>query len=362
MLMGDMCCWVSFSTVSLNYLNMKIEKVALVVACYNEQPILKEKIQNCLALSYPEEKLDIVFVTDGSTDGSTDMLMQYPRLTVFHEPKRAGKRIAIERIMPMIDAPIIVLTDANSMLNSEALNEIVKHYHDPKVGAVAGEKKVLAIGTGAGEGLYWRYESFLKKVDSHLFSVVGAAGELFSFRKELFVPLPSQTIIEDFALSLSIVERGFKVAYEPNAWAEEKPSSNMAEEWKRKVRICAGGFREIVSYARLFNVIKYPWLSYLLISHRVLRWAVVPFILPLLLLATYFLANTDKMFQLFFALQIITYLLALVGVGLRHQTKLPFFIGIPFQFVMMNAAAYVGLVHYLRGVDHGVWKKIKRVE
>ncbi|MCA4896609.1 MAG: glycosyltransferase family 2 protein [Cytophagales bacterium] len=341
---------------------MNDEKIALVVACYNEESILTEKVKNCLALNYPKEKLDIVFVTDGSTDGSTDMLMQYPRLTVFHEPKRAGKRVAIERIMPMIDAPIIVLTDANSMLNSEALNEIVKHYHDPKVGAVAGEKKVMAMGAGVGEGFYWRYESFLKKVDSHLFSVVGAAGELFSFRKELFVPLPSQTIIEDFALSLSIVERGFKVVYEPNAWAEEKPSSNMAEEWKRKVRICAGGFREIVSYARLFNVIKYPWLSYLLISHRVLRWAVVPFILPLLFVVTYFLANNDKMFQLFFALQIMTYLLALVGVGLRHQTKLPFFIGIPFQFAMMNAAAYVGLVHYLRGVDHGVWKKIKRVE
>ncbi|MBI3219573.1 MAG: glycosyltransferase family 2 protein [Bacteroidetes bacterium] len=340
---------------------MNDKKIALVVACYNERSILTEKIQNCLALNYPKEKLDIVFVTDGSTDGTDEWLTQHERLTVFHEPKRAGKRAAIERIMPMIDAPIIVLTDANSMLNSEAINEIVKHYEDPKVGAVAGEKKVLAIGAGVGEGFYWRYESFLKKVDSNLFSVVGAAGELFSFRKELFVQLPPQTIIEDFALSLSIVERGYKVVYEPNAWAEEKPSSNMAEEWKRKVRICAGGFREIVSYARLLNVIKYPWLSYLLISHRVLRWAVVPFILPLLLVATYFLANSqDKMFQVFFALQLMTYLLALVGVWMRHRSKLPFFIGIPFQFVMMNAAAYVGLVHYYRGVDHGIWKKIKR--
>ncbi len=340
---------------------MSREKVALVIACYNERSILEEKVANCLALNYPKEKLDIVFVTDGSTDGSDEMLRQYDRLLVFHEPKRKGKRAAIERIMPLIGAPIIVLTDANSMLNSEALIEIVKHYQDPKVGAVAGEKKVIAMGAGVGEGIYWRYESLLKKADSHLFSVVGAAGELFSFRKELFVQLPSQTIIEDFALSLSIVERGYKVVYEPNAWAAEKPSSSMAEEWNRKVRICAGGFREIVNYARLFNAFKHPWLSYLLISHRVLRWAVVPFILPLLLLATYVLATTGNwMFQLFFVLQVATYILALSGVWLRHRSKLPFFIGIPFQFVMMNAAAYVGLVHYYRGVDHGIWKKIKR--
>ncbi|MCE2995978.1 MAG: glycosyltransferase family 2 protein [Flammeovirgaceae bacterium] len=340
---------------------MSSEKVALVIACYNERSILKEKIANSLALNYPNEKLDIVFVTDGSIDGSAEMLMQYDRLKVFHEPKRGGKRAAIERIMPMMDAPIIVLTDANSMLNSEAIQEIVKYYRNPSVGAVAGEKKVLAMGAGVGEGIYWRYESLLKKADSHLYSVVGAAGELFSFRKELFVQLPSQTIIEDFALSLSIVERGYKVVYEPNAWAAEKPSSSMAEEWKRKVRICAGGFREIVNYARLFNVFKYPWLGYLLISHRVLRWAVVPFILPLLLLVTYFLATTgDRTYQVFLVLQLTTYALAFAGMCMRHRSKLPFFIGVPFQFVMMNAAAYVGLVHYFRGVDHGIWKKIKR--
>ncbi len=340
---------------------MSNEKVALVVACYNERTILQEKVENSLALHYPKENLAIVFVTDGSNDGSEEWLAANPRLTVFHAPDRAGKRAAIERVMPLIDASIIVLTDANSMLNTDALQEIMKHYRDPKVGAVSGEKKVLAMGAGLGEGMYWRYESLLKKIDSDLFSVVGAAGELFSFRKELFIHLPPQTIIEDFALSLSIVERGYKVVYEPNAWAAEKPSSSMAEEWKRKVRICAGGFREIVSYARLFNPIRHPWLSYLLISHRVLRWAVVPFLLPLLLAATYWLAkNNGGVYQLIFGLQAVTYALALVGVGLRHRSKLPFYISVPFQFVMMNAAAYVGLVHYYRGVNHGVWKKIKR--
>jgi cellulose synthase/poly-beta-1,6-N-acetylglucosamine synthase-like glycosyltransferase len=342
---------------------MDYPQVTLLIAAYNEREILMEKVRNCYALNYMGDKLDIVFVTDGSTDGSNEMLYDLPLVRVFHLPTREGKLAAVNRAMDKIFSPIVVLTDANCLLNREALHNIVRHYEDPKVGAVSGEKKVLATGNsaGKGEGLYWKYESYLKKLDSELNTVVGAAGELFSFRRELFRKLPSNTIIEDFVMSMEIASKGYRVVYEPNAIAEERPSASLREEWKRKVRICAGGFQAIGLFSFLLRPANFNLLSFQFLSHRLMRWAVAPFLLPLIFILSAVQAfDGTLMFQCLFWPQVIVYTLALMGLRYTDQGQLPKIIGIPFQFVMMNAAAYAGLFRYWRGSQSAIWEKAKR--
>ncbi|MBS1565933.1 MAG: glycosyltransferase family 2 protein, partial [Bacteroidetes bacterium] len=261
--------------------------VALIVAAYNEEEYIEDKIKNTLALDYPEEKLHIYFVTDGSDDNTPAIVAGYPRIRLLHQPERNGKAAAVNRTMDIVQEPYVIMCDANTELNTACVREIIRHYTDPKVGAVAGEKKIYqpksAGAASAGEGLYWKYESFLKKQDSLLYSVVGAAGELFSIRTELYEPVERGAIIEDFMMSLRICMRGYVVRYAPEAYAVETASASIRDEQKRKIRICAGGFQSMIWLKGLLNIFKYGTLSFQYISHRVLRWSLCPLCLLLLL-------------------------------------------------------------------------------
>ncbi|MFZ4619976.1 MAG: glycosyltransferase family 2 protein [Bacteroidota bacterium] len=343
-------------------------QVTLLIAAYNEAECIRAKAVNTLELDYPSEKCDILFVTDGSTDGTEKLLREFmhdPRVRVLHDAERRGKLAAVERGMRYVPSPIVILTDANTLLNKDAVRNIVRHYADPNVGAVAGEKRIrkerMKDGSGAGEGLYWRYESALKRLDSELHSVVGAAGELFSFRKELYRAVPADSIIEDFHLSMCIAADGYRVVYEPNAFAEEEPSASFSEEMKRKIRICAGGFQSIVRLRSLMNIKRYGLLSFQYISHRVLRWAVTPFVLPVLFLLNAILSLDGNIFyQVIFAGQIVFYVSALVGYILEKFNRRSRIFIAPLYFTLMNIAAYAGLIRYLRGTQSAVWEKAQR--
>jgi biofilm PGA synthesis N-glycosyltransferase PgaC len=221
--------------------------VSLLIAAYNEESIIEEKIADCLALDYPAHLLQVVVVTDGSSDRTPDLVRASPSVTLLHRPERQGKMAAIKRALPYVQGEIIVFTDANTFLNKTAIRELVKHYTNPQVGAVAGEKRIRvdasADASAAGEGFYWKYESALKSWDYELYSNVGAAGELFSIRKDLYEPVEADTIIDDHMIAMRIAEKGFIIAYEPAAYAEEAASANVKEELKRKIRIAAGGIQ-----------------------------------------------------------------------------------------------------------------------
>lgn len=339
--------------------------VTLIIAAYNEAAFIPEKINNCLALDYPTDKLDIIFITDGSDDGSENSVKNFPRIIGMHEAERKGKTAAMNRAMKIVKTPIVIFCDANTLLNAAAIRNIVKHYEDEKTGGVAGEKKVMQVGnSGAAgtEGIYWKYESVLKRLDAALYTVVGAAGELFSVRTELYTPAAPGVILDDFIISLRVCQMGYRIAYAPDAYAMETPSAGIIEEHKRKVRISAGGFQSIVMLRALLNIFKYPLLSFQYISHRVLRWTLSPLSLPLLLIASAVLTlqGAGSWFQLVFIAQVLFYILAGIGFVLaKRDIKFkPCYI--PFYFVFMNVAIYEGFFRYIRKQQTALWEKARR--
>ncbi|SEW40697.1 Glycosyltransferase, catalytic subunit of cellulose synthase and poly-beta-1,6-N-acetylglucosamine synthase [Chitinophaga sp. YR573] len=339
--------------------------VTLIIAAYNEHAFIDQKIQNTLALDYPEQKLEIIFITDGSTDGSEKVVQNYPRITLLHEYERKGKTAAINRAMRIVRTPFVIFCDANTLLNTAAVKNIVKHYRDEKTGGVAGEKKVLTTdgdNAAATEGVYWKYESLLKKLDAAFYTVVGAAGELFSVRTSLFAPVDTSVILDDFIISLKINQQGYRIAYAPDAYAMERPSTSITEEHKRKVRISAGGFQSIVMLKSLLNVFRYPLLSFQYISHRVLRWTLSPLSLSLLLISAAILTFSAAgwFYSLIFFAQIGFYLLALGGwfLAAKNIKFKPCYI--PFYFTFMNVAIYEGFFRYLRKQQSSVWEKAQR--
>jgi poly-beta-1,6-N-acetyl-D-glucosamine synthase len=345
----------------------ELPEVTLLIAAYNEEKFIEQKVEDCIRLDYPSEKLKLFFVTDGSTDRTPEILKAYPGISLFHLPERKGKIHAVNRVMKFVASPITVYCDANTFLNPEAIRNIVRHYSDPKVGGVSGEKRIYSRSSdnasGSGEGLYWKYESFLKKKDAELYSIVGAAGELFSIRTELFEEIKEDMIIEDFYLSLRITSKGYRFAYEPDAFATETASVSVAEEWKRKVRICAGAFQAMSRLLYLFNPFRYGILTFQYISHRVLRWTLAPLSLPLVFLSNLFLAWQEfAFFQLVFALQVGFYILAWLGHKSRNRqvTIKGFFV--PYYFVVMNAAVYAGFVRFWNGKQSVTWDRAERAE
>ncbi|SFW31264.1 Glycosyltransferase, catalytic subunit of cellulose synthase and poly-beta-1,6-N-acetylglucosamine synthase [Chitinophaga sancti] len=339
--------------------------VTLIVAAYNEAAFIPEKIKNTLELDYPADKLEIIFITDGSNDGSEKIVQQYSRIRGMHEQERRGKTAAINRAMQTVQTPVVIFCDANTLLNAAAVKNIVRHYQDPKTGGVAGEKKVMQAGnSGAAgtEGIYWKYESVLKRLDAALYSVVGAAGELFSVRTTLFTPVEPEVILDDFIISLRVNQMGYRIAYAPDAFAMETPSAGITEEHKRKIRISAGGFQSIVMLRALLNVFRYPLLSFQYISHRVLRWTLSPLSLPILFISAAVLAfqGAGSWYQFIFVAQLIFYILAVIGFFLaKRDIKFkPCYI--PFYFLFMNVAIYEGFFRYIRKQQSAVWEKARR--
>jgi biofilm PGA synthesis N-glycosyltransferase PgaC len=343
--------------------------VTLVVPAYNEASILEEKIANCLALSYPADKLRLVFITDGSTDNSGQVLARHPRVEHLHVPQRGGKSLAENRAMTFVKTPYVVFTDCNTLLNPEAVRELVKHYQDPTVGAVSGEKKIRpqASAPGAGEGIYWKYESMLKRCDSQIYSLMGAAGELVSFRTELFAPLEADTILDDFVQSLRIVGRGYRVVYEPLAYATEDASASLPEEMERKIRICAGGWQSMTRLPQLLNPLRQPVVTFLYVSHRVLRWSLTPAALLLLLPLSLGLAlsTTGPATWFYSALllgQLALYLSAWVGWQQAARTgRTAKLLVVPLFFCLMNLAVFLGFGRWLRKAQPAAWAKASRV-
>lgn len=343
--------------------------VTLFIAAYNEKDYIAGKMNNTHELDYPLEKLHIVWVTDGSDDGTPDLLKNYNDVMVYHLPERNGKISAMNRGMKFVTTPIVIFSDANTMLGKESLKRIVRLFNDPTVGCVSGEKRIIDkesdTASGAGEGLYWKYESTLKKWDAELYSVVGAAGELFAIRTALYKEVERDTLLDDFVISLRVAQDGYTIQYDPEAYAIESASANVKEELKRKIRISAGGIQSVVRLRSLLNIFKYGTLSFQYISHRVLRWTLTPLCLLLLIPVGCILSYQEGflnfgLYSTLFWLQLLFYISALTGWFFENRSTRIKALFISYYFFIMNLSVILGFFRYIKKTQTVNWERAKR--
>ena len=344
----------------------QLPDVTLMICAYNEEDIVHEKMENIRQIDYPKEKLCIMWVTDGSSDGSNDLLRQYPEVTLVYSPERRGKAAAMQHGLKENKAGIVVFTDANTMLNANSIREIVRQFIKPGVSCVSGEKRVAARTDGQiaaeGEGLYWKYESTLKRWDSELYSAMGAAGELFAVRMADYREAPSNALLDDFMMSMLIVKDGHRIAYTSEAYAMEYGSADMHEESKRKRRIAAGGLQSIWWLRSLMNPFRYPVVSFLFISHRVLRWSITPFaMLALIPLNIALIAmGGGTPYIVIGVLQLLFYAATLVGWWQARNSRKSKLFYVPYYFIFMNVNVFRGIGYLRTHRFSGTWEKARR--
>ena len=330
-----------------------LPEVTLMVCAYNEEDIISEKMSNTHSLDYPADRLHLVWVTDGSTDNTNSILSTYPDVKIVFSPERRGKSAALKHGIKEVSTEIVMMTDANTMLNPEAIREIVRLMQDPKVGCVSGEKKVMAKSdsdeAAQGEGLYWKYESTLKRLDSELYSAMGAAGELCVIRRQLMTDIPDDTLLDDFVISMEIVRMGYKIAYTSKAFAMEYGSADLHEESKRKRRIAAGGLQSSWRLRSLMNPLRHPVVAFQFVSHRVLRWTITPVCLFALIPLNTILVLSGEgiIYTIIWILQILFYASAIAGMKISKY------------FVFMNLNVFRGMAYLLNNTS-GTWEKAKR--
>jgi biofilm PGA synthesis N-glycosyltransferase PgaC len=334
--------------------------VSLVIPAYNEANVIAHKLENSLALDYPPAELEIVVISDGSTDGTNQIVRRFAHqgVRLLFEPPRRGKIAALNRAVPLTRGDIIVFTDANAMLAPGALRYLVRNFADARVACVGGEKRVgeNRSTSARGESAYWRYESYLKRCDSAVGSAMGVAGELFAVRRERYTAVEQDSLIEDFVLSLRLVEAGWRVLFEPQAVAWEQSSPSLSAEWQRRTRIAAGGFQSIVRLTGMLNpLLGLPAFQYF--SHRVLRW-----LAPFFLIAA-FAANvllwSHPLYRWTLVAQVVFYLLALAGYALVRLGLYWRPLQMAFYFCFTNLAALIGFYRYVTRSQPVTWKKAR---
>ena len=344
----------------------ELPTMTLMICAYNEEDVVAEKMENTLALDYPRDKFHIMWVTDGSNDRTNELLKAYPEVDIVFSPERRGKTAALKHGLRELKTHYVAFTDANTMINPNALREIARLFMDPTVGCVSGEKRVAARKEGEmaaeGEGLYWRYESTLKKWDSELYSAMGAAGELYAVDPTLVREVPDEALLDDFMMSMYIVQAGRRIAYTPDAYALEYGSANIFEESKRKRRIAAGGLQSIWWLRSMLNPLHQPLVAFQYISHRVLRWSITPVALVILLIVNALLValHAGTFFTVMLFLQLLFYLMALAGWWLDrrgHKNKLLY---TAYYFVFMNINVFRGMSYLRTHGKSGAWEKARR--
>lgn len=341
--------------------NQPLPEITLLIAAYNEAECLEEKILNALALDYPRELLHIWVVTDGSTDTSPLMVTKFSGVQLYHEPERRGKIAAIQRVMQYVETELVVFSDANALLNKGCLRAMAAAFSDGSVGAVAGEKRVVD-GEDAltGESMYWMYESKIKKWEGGLYSVTGPAGEIFAIRKDLYREVPPNTLSDDLAISWQIISQGYRMAYAADAISIEQGLPDFQQSFARRIRVAAGS---VQAAGTIFLGKGYNWklvFWWEVISHRILRTLVVPYLIPIICCFNVVLINEGGIFTLLFAIQLYGYLATGVFWIRAASAKSPFWISLPAFFILVHATMIVGAWSLWIGKQTVLWETYPR--
>jgi cellulose synthase/poly-beta-1,6-N-acetylglucosamine synthase-like glycosyltransferase len=338
--------------------------VTVVVTCCNRGFVLEKKIQNCRELDYPKEKLQLLFITDGTTAKTGTMLQKYTEVNVLHNAGRSSKAAAENRAMQQVTTPIVIFTDADTLLNKDAVNNIVRHFADEKVGCVSGEKGIqlqTSIVSAAGQSSSWRYDSFWKKLWGQLSGPVGATGKLVAFRTGLYEAVPEDTVLNGFVQSMYVAASGYKIVHEAEAYATETTAVTTKEELERKIRSCAGGWQAMKRLSGRLSMVKSPVLYLHYFSYCILRWAVNPLLLVLFFFSNVSLAWESPFFLTVLYLQVFFYLTSLAGYCiLGTQLKVNAFF-LPYRVCIKSYSVVAGLICFLNGLESGIWKENSQV-
>jgi len=338
-------------------------KVTFLITAYNEEKSIAAKLEDTLSLDYPEENLEVMVASDGSTDRTDEIVKGFAdRGVVLKRVEgRVGKTATQNEAVKSATGEIIVFSDATTKYSKDAIRKIVRNYADEGVGAVSGRYEYVnptGASVGIGTILFWKYENFIKSMQTRIRTITGCCGCIYSVKKEAYVPLPPD-IISDLVEPLKIIERGFRIVFEPEAVAYEETTEKPSEEFKMRIRVITRAMRGILYVKSLLNPFKYPFVSFQLISHKVLRW-LIPFFLIGLLVSNYFLIGTHLFYNLFFAGQIVFYVSALIGLlsdRLGHKMKV---LAIPLYFCVVNYASFLAFFKTLKGQKTIVWETVRK--
>jgi len=337
-------------------------RVTFLITAYNEEKNIRKKLTDVLALDYPHEHLEVMVASDGSTD-RTDEIVEVlgdQGVVLKRVEGRVGKTATQNEAVKAANGEIIIFSDATTVYEHDAIRKLVRNYHDPAVGAVSGRYEYMnptGASVGTGSILFWKYENFIKSMQTRIRTITGCCGCIYSVRKAAYVPLPAD-IISDLVEPLMIIEKDYRVVFEPEAIAYEETTEKPAEEFSMRVRVVTRAMRGILFAKRLLNPFRFPFVSFQLISHKVLRW-LIPFFLIGLFVSNVFLLG-DWFYNLTFAAQIIFYALALLGgIAERFGWKMKV-TSIPLFFCIVNMAALLAVFRVLRGYKAVTWETVRK--
>lgn len=334
--------------------------VAILLSAYNEEAVIRAKVENCLGLEYPHDRIEFLIGLDAPQDSTPEILTQMysSRLRVRHFPNRQGKLAVLCTLAQQTNADIVISTDANTMLKADCVRTLIRHFSDPRVGAVSGEEiRITGRGTdAAGESIYWRYESALKFLENRLNCSLGGNGSVLAVRRPLF-RLKKPSIVEDFQIPLDIRFKGYRVVYDPEAVAVEEIAPTVSAQFARRIRLGVGDFQALFGNLACLNP-RNGLPAFCFFSHRVLRW-LGPVFLLIAFLASLFLVE-EPMFRFLLSVQCGFYAGAYLGYLRKKRGKAAGILGLPVNFCSMNLALLLGLFQYLSGRHSTIWKATPR--
>lgn len=334
-----------------------LPSVSLVIAAHNEERYLTAKLANLAALDYPRDRLEILFVSDGSTDGTNEILgraAQAGTITLVTLPSRGGKSNALNQAVPRAKHDVLVFSDAATLFAPDAVRKMVQHFADPRVGVVCGALQFQASAESRQtEGLYWRYESLLRLMESRIGVTLTASGAIYALRRECFVPLSADTLVEDLVVPMTARRLGFRVLYDPDARGTDFAAPTVAGEFSRRVRIATGSFRAL---GGLLRGPLDPVTAFAFVSHKLLRW-MLPFLLIGMLVTSAAMVDSP-LYRALFVLQVLFYAWALAGYLLRPRIQRIRYALVPYYLLAIHLAFLVGFVRYLCGRREIEWRQV----
>jgi cellulose synthase/poly-beta-1,6-N-acetylglucosamine synthase-like glycosyltransferase len=347
------------SNYVINTYKNYIPTVSMVIAAYNEEKVIRDKMENCMAIDYPKGKFEIIVGSDGSSDRTNEIVKSYEisGVKLINYTDRRGKISVLNRTVPQASGEIVVLSDANTIYEPDAVRKLIRHFNDKRIGVVCGKLILLTKDKKqAEEGYYWKYECMLKAMESKLGALLGANGGIYALRKELFEPIPDNTIVDDFVIAMKVKEKGFDIIFEQEAIAYEDAAQSIKAEFGRRVRIGAGCFQAIPMTKRLLNPMRGS-IAFAYWSHKIIRW-IVPFLLAIAFVSNIILLN-NLFYLILFVIQLLFYSAALIGhvLGNRKSSRL---FSIPYYLGSMNLALLFGFFRFVTKTQKVTWKRTER--